>query len=76
MTGCPCSAAAMVEAMRAQEEPSFINRPLTKLQRCGWNLATGQGVEPATGMANKIMATSAESFLNARVSPGARRHES
>jgi hypothetical protein len=66
MTGSACSAGAMVEAMLAQQEPPFIKTLLIKLQRCSWNLCKSHAVELATGIASKIMAASAESFINAR----------
>jgi hypothetical protein len=76
MTGAQAAPREMVEAMLMPNEPPFINRPLTKLQRWDWNRLTHQGVERGSGIASKIIAACAESFLNARDSPGARRHES
>jgi hypothetical protein len=76
MTSSACSAGAMVEAMLTQQESTFVNKPLTKLQRCGSNLRMIHTVGRETGFASKITAISAEWFLNVRVSSGARRHES
>lgn len=58
-----------------QEDPPIINRPLTKLQRWGWNLCQSHGVVARYRQRHKIVAPPAGSFLGGRASLGVSRHE-